>query len=30
MDIIIFDYCEGDCIFGDLFISLDIVCSNVE
>ena len=29
-DIITFDYCEGDRISGDLFISLDTVCSNAE
>lgn len=29
-DIITFDYCEGDCISGDLFISLDTVRSNAE
>ena len=27
-DIITFDYCEGDTISGDLFISLDTVASN--
>ena len=27
-DIITFDYCEGDTISGDLFISLDTVKSN--
>ena len=29
-DIITFDYCEGDVISGDLFISLDTVRSNAE
>ena len=29
-DIITFDYCEGDRISGDLFISLDTVRSNAE
>ena len=29
-DIITFDYCEGDMISGDLFISLDTVRSNAE
>ena len=29
-DIITFDYCEGDTISGDLFISLDTVRSNSE
>ena len=29
-DIITFDYCEGDSISGDLFISLDTVRSNAE
>ncbi len=29
-DIITFDYCEGDIISGDLFISLDTVRSNSE
>ena len=29
-DIITFDYCEGDTISGDLFISLDTVKSNSE
>ena len=29
-DIITFDYCEGDVISGDLFISLDTVRSNSE
>ena len=29
-DIITFDYCEGDTISGDLFISLDTVRSNAE
>ena len=29
-DIITFDYCEGDVISGDLFISLDTVRTNVE
>ena len=29
-DIITFDYSEGDIISGDLFISLDTVCSNAE
>lgn len=29
-DIITFDYCEGDVISGDLFISLDTVKSNSE
>lgn len=29
-DIITFDYCEGDSISGDLFISLDTVRSNSE
>lgn len=29
-DIITFDYCEGDRISGDLFISLDTVQSNAE
>lgn len=29
-DIITFDYSEGDTISGDLFISLDTVCSNAE
>lgn len=29
-DIITFDYCEGDKIAGDLFISLDTVRSNAE
>lgn len=29
-DIITFDYCEGDIISGDLFISLDTVRSNAE
>lgn len=29
-DIITFDYCEGDTISGDLFISLDTVKSNAE
>lgn len=29
-DIITFDYCEGDVIHGDLFISLDTVRSNAE
>ena len=29
-DIITFDYCEGDTISGDLFISLDTVHSNSE
>ncbi len=29
-DIITFDYCEGDVIAGDLFISLDTVRSNAE
>ena len=27
-DIITFDYCEGDCISGDLFISVDTVREN--
>lgn len=29
-DIITFDYCEGDLLSGDLFISLDTVRSNAE
>lgn len=29
-DIITFDYCEGDVLSGDLFISLDTVRSNAE
>ena len=29
-DIITFDYCEGDLLSGDLFISLDTVKSNAE
>ena len=29
-DIITFDYCEGDVISGDLFISLDTVRTNAE
>ncbi len=29
-DIITFDYCEGDMLSGDLFISLDTVRSNAE
>ena len=29
-DIITFDYCEGDVISGDLFISLDTVWTNAE
>lgn len=29
-DIITFDYCEGDMLSGDLFISLDTVCTNAE
>lgn len=29
-DIITFDYCEGDAISGDLFISLDTVRTNAE
>ena len=29
-DIITFDYTEGDCISGDLFISLDTVRTNAE
>lgn len=29
-DIITFDYSEGDCVSGDLFISLDTVRSNAE
>lgn len=29
-DIITFDYCEGDVISGDMFISLDTVRSNAE
>ncbi len=29
-DIITFDYCEGDTISGDLFISLDTVLTNAE
>jgi len=29
-DIITFDYDEADCINGDLFISLDTVCSNAK
>ena len=29
-DIIMFDYCEGDVISGDLFISLDTVRTNAE
>lgn len=29
-DIITFDYCEDNCISGDLFISLDTVRSNAE
>ena len=29
-DIITFDYCEGDTLSGDLFISLDTVRSNAE
>ena len=27
-DIITFDYCEGDTLHGDIFVSLDTVCSN--
>ena len=29
-DIITFDYCEGDVLNGDIFISLDTVASNAE
>lgn len=29
-DIITFDYCMGNTISGDIFISLDTVCSNAE
>ena len=29
-DIITFDYCEDDIISGDLFISLDTVCTNAK
>ena len=29
-DIITFDYCEGDCLHGDIFISLDTVRSNAD